>query len=304
MKQRHLVYTIAAFIGISSILSFQNCSQGVSFQQAVPSANIVSQLGTPAPSASTCSSPKMSVASTCVCPAGSNDNGVTCVTCSATQIFDAPSLSCVAPPLICKPGYNYDGHACVAISATCNSFIEVTNSDFVIPARVNEKICYYIKLVNATTVRSSVTLDYVLSRNHDKPGTNRAPSIIGQKMISFLMQGDREVVLSGDTHGGASISVDNYILIESMFDGLTNENLWASGTADAPPLDANGKPFPIQVHGQPVNDFFAYAPGGIATFQAIDLSPILTVNKQINFIASALDCGGGTDSSDAYLLFR
>ena len=299
MKQKNLVYTIASVVGMVAILGFQNCSQGVSFQQAVPVASAASQISAP-----TCSSPKVSVADSCVCPAGSNDNGVTCLTCTGTQIFDAPSLSCVAPPVVCQPGYDYDGHACVAISATCNSFVEIKSSNFVVPARVTDKVCYYIKLVNATTVRSSVTLDYVLSRNHDGGPRNRAPSIIGQKNISFLMQGDREVVLSGDTHGGASISVDNYILIEALFDGLANEKLWASGTGDVPPLDANGNPYPIQVHGQPVINFYPYSAAGTATFQAIDLAPILTVKKQIDFIASALDCGGGTNSSDAYLLFR
>ena len=305
MRRKNIIFTGFSVLGLGFLMSFQNCGGGsYTFQNTLPANNLGAQdpISTPAPSQ--CGSPKVSVADSCVCPAGSNDNGVSCLTCSTGQIFDATSKVCMAPPVVCKPGYVYDGHDCVEISATCNSFVEVTDANFVIPARVPAKICYYIKLVSATTVRSNVTLDYVLSRNHDSGPKNRAPSIIGQKAISFLMQGDREVVLSGDTHGQANIHVDNYILIQAMFAGLKSENLWASGTGDVPPYDDNGNVMPIQVHGQPVLDFFPYGAGGIANFTAIDLAPILNVGKQINFIASALDCGGGTDSSDAYLLFR
>ena len=251
------------------------------------------------------------VGGSCVCPAGSNDLGNSCLTCKAGEKFNSMTMKCEMQTMTCPAGQTYDGHDCVAISATCDTYVEVTSSKFVIPPRAVDatkgKICYYVKLVSKVALANSTTFvnrrTDIVSRNHGGPG-NSAPYVMASKEVSFLLQGDREVVLAGDSHGGDDIYVDNYFLVEVMFPGLLRPNLWASGTADALPLDPKNVASPILVNGQEVNDWHAFGAGGTSTFHAINMYNQLTKDQEITFKGSSLDCGSVGESSNVYLLFR
>lgn len=331
-KSRIRALRFAALLGLLMV-SYQNCSSDVSFQAsdalvaAAQSPNDSGSTGTggttpvtptdgspttptvtPAP---TCMAPRISVGQTCVCPAGSNDIGNSCLTCSATEKFNPMTLKCEPLAVACAPGQTYDGHNCVAISPTCDSYVEVTSSKFAIPARAIDptkgKVCYYVKLVSKIGLKSSDMFperrDDIVSRLHGGAG-NAPPHVMASKQISFVLQGDREVVLAGDSHGGADIYVDNYFLVEIMFPGLMKPNLWASGTADALPYDSKGVPSPIMVGNFPVDDWHAYGAGGTSTFHAINMFNQLAKDKEISFRGSSLDCGSVGETSDVYLLFR
>lgn len=265
------------------------------------------------PTASMCSTGHVQVGANCVCPAGSNDVGNSCLTCKSDEMFNPLTLKCeVQMAMTCPAGRTYDGHECVAISPACDSYIEVTANNFAIPARTQTadgkgKVCYYAKLVNKVALASSSTFaerrNDIVSRLHGGSG-NAAPHVMGSREIKFVLQGDREVVLAGDSHGGDDIYVDNYFLVEVMFPGLMKPNLWASGTADALPYQTKNQTMPIQVNGESVLDWHAYGSGGTSTFQAINMYNQLTLNKEISFRGSALDCGSVGETSDVYLLFR
>lgn len=309
------------------MVSYQNCSSGVAFEagetlasqgggtldsddSATAPPGTGSTIGTPGVAVS-CPAPKVSVANSCICPAGSNDVGNACLTCSAFEKFNPMTLKCDALTVACPAGETYDGYKCVAISATCDSYVEVPSSKFVIPPRnVNAdgkgKVCYYVKLVSKVQLAPSESFSArrsdIVSRNHGGEG-NAPPYVLASKLVSFILQGDREVVLAGDSFGGADIYVDNYFLVEVLYPGLTKSNLWASGTADALPYSGKGVG-PIMVDGQPVDDWHAFGEGGTSTFKAINMYSHMTKNKEILFRGSSLDCGSVGESSDVYLLFR
>ena len=265
------------------------------------------------PTASTCPRDHVQVGMTCVCPAGSNDVGNSCLTCKSDEVFNSLTLKCeVQMAIMCPAGQTYDGHGCVAISPACDSYVEVTSDNFAIPARTQTadgkgKVCYYAKLVNKVKLANSSTFTErrsdIVSRLHGGSG-NAPPHVMGSREIKFVLQGDREVVLAGDSHGGDDIYVDNYFLVEVMFPGLAKPNLWASGTADALPYASGGGTMPIQVNGQSVLDWHAYGAGGTSTFHAINMYNQLAKDKEISFRGSALDCGSVGETSDFYLLFR
>ncbi len=259
-----------------------------------------------------CASPRVPIGQTCVCPAGSNDVGNSCLTCKAGEKFNSMTLKCEMQTVSCPAGQTYDGHDCVAISPSCDSYVEITSSKFAIPPRnMNAagkgKICYYVKLVSKVAKANSSTFKErrtdIVSRLHGGSG-NAPPHVMASKEISFVLQGDREVVLAGDSHGGDDIYVDNYFLVEVMFSGLKKPNLWASGTKDARPLDAKNVEMPIQVNGQDVTDWHAFGDGGTSRFNPINMYGQLAKDKEISFKGSALDCGSVGESSDVYLLFR
>lgn len=305
--------------------SYQNCSSGVNFEAtgdlasrqgtgdtSVTGTNPTTPTDPTTPVAGSCASPRVHVGGTCVCPAGSNDAGASCVTCDANQRFNPTTLRCEALTITCGPGETYDGHQCVAISPSCDSYVEVTSSRFAIPARaVNTdgrgKVCYYVKLVNRVAKASSSTFTQlrsdIVSRLHGGAG-NAPPHVMAAREVSFVLQGEREVVLAGDSHGGDDIYVDNYFLVEVMYSGLTRPNLWASGTRDALPYDSGGNPSPILVGSQPVTDWHAFGDGGTSRFNPINMYNQLTRDREITFKGSALDCGSVGESSDVYLLFR
>lgn len=307
------------------MVSYQNCSSGVTFEAGTSLIGNTTSANTPAgggdttpPTAPTvpptvmCAQDHVPVAGACVCPAGSNDLGNSCLTCNANEKFNPMTMKCDVQTVMCPAGQTYDGHACVAISATCDSYVEVTSSKFVIPPRaVNAngggKVCYYVKLIAKVEKANSTTFverrNDIVSRNHGGAG-NAPPHVMASKEISFLLQGDREVVLAGDSHGGDDIYVDNFFLVEIMFPGLMKPNLWASGTADALPFNDSGAIMNILVNKQEVTDWHAFGGGGTSTFHAINMYSQMTKNKDISFKGSSLDCGSVGESSDVYLLFR
>ena len=259
-----------------------------------------------------CANPRVPVGNSCVCPAGSHDVGNSCLTCKVGEKFNPMTLKCEMLTVSCPAGQTYDGHDCVAISPSCDSYVEIVNSKFAIPPRNVDasgkgKICYYVKLVSKVAKANSSTFSErrndIVSRKHGGTG-NAPPHVMASKEISFVLQGDREVVLAGDSHGGDDIYVDNYFLVEVMFPGLAKPNLWASGTRDALPLNSKNVAVPIQVNGQAVTDWHAFGDGGTSRFNPINMYNQLTKDKEISFKGSALDCGSVGESSDVYLLFR
>jgi hypothetical protein len=346
-KSRMRALRFSILLGILMI-SYQNCSSGVAFEAGEsiiasatsptnvamgdpealppgtdpglppissdppPDAIPMDPPGVP-PMPSMCPADHVQIGMTCVCPAGSNDVGNSCLTCKADEMFNPLTLKCeMRMPVACPAGQTYDGHECVAISAACDSYVEVTSDNFAIPARTQNadgsgKVCYYAKLVSKVAKASSSTFTElrtdIVSRLHGGSG-NAPPHVMGSRELKFVLQGDREVVLAGDSHGGDDIYVDNYFLVEVMFPGLSQPNLWASGTADALPHAPGGGTMPIQVNGQSVLDWHAYGSSGTSTFHAINMFSQLTKNKEISFRGSSLDCGSVGESSDVYLLFR
>ncbi len=254
-----------------------------------------------------CSGAMTPVSNKCICPANAYSAGDACINCDANQLFNPTMQMCVAK-VSCNSGYTYDGHSCVAITQNCQSYQEVVDSNFAVPARDSSNTCYYIKLTSAVASQSSMNIiprrTDVVARNHDTWNGNQAPHVMGDRSLSFKIMGPRQVVLSGDTHGGADIYVDNFFLVEVGLPGATSPALWASGTGDAPPVDASGNQTPILVGGQPVTNYHAYQAGGTSNFKAYDFSPMLDIGENVTFRGSALDCGGAAYSSDVYLVFK
>lgn len=321
------------------VISYQNCSSGVQFQAGSELIGSTTATGDEPPGdpnpgpvdvppvgegpaipiipgeagGPNCPTGRVAVGGVCLCPAGSNDIGNSCLTCGPNEVFNPMTLKCeYRSATVCPAGETYDGYKCVAISPTCDSYVEVASSNFVIPPRsVNAdgrgKVCYYAKLVGKTALAPSTTYTErrqdIVSRNHGGPG-NAAPHVMGSREIKFVLLGDREVVLAGDSHGGDDIYVDNYFLVEVMFPGLMKPNLWASGTGDAIPYRDGGGTMPIQVNGEPVLDWHVFGSGGTSRFNPINMYGQLTKNKEISFRGSSLDCGSVGETSDVYLLFR
>ena len=139
------------------LVSYQNCSSGVNFDasDALKSAGVgdpqqnvgtdptvdpnvdpvVDPAGDPVYDGHKCTTPRVSVGDACVCPAGSNDIGNSCLTCGAGTKFNPMTLKCEQVAISCNPGETYDGHKCVAISPSCDSYVEVTSPKFAIPPR-------------------------------------------------------------------------------------------------------------------------------------------------------------------------
>lgn len=254
-----------------------------------------------------CSGAMTPVSNKCICPANSYSAGDACITCALNQQYNPTTQMCDAKTS-CNAGYTYDGHSCVAITENCQSYQEIVSDTFAVPARDSRNTCYYIKLVSAVASQSSSNIiprrTDIVSRNHDTWNGNQAPHLMGERSLSFKIMGPRQVVLSGDTHGGADIFVDNYFLVEVGLPGAALPALWASGTADAPPVDAKGNLTPILVGGQPVTNYHAYQSGGTSNFSAYDFSPMLDIGENVSFRGSALDCGGAAYSSEVFLVFK
>jgi hypothetical protein len=183
----------------------------------------------------------------------------------------------------------------------CQTYEEITSHVFEVPARTNEGVCYYKKLMSSIDNHASGSFgesrtEGVISRNHNGSG-NIAPFEMANVQMQFQMQGQRNVAISGTYNDpSAPMLIDNYFLFE-VDTGLSN-NMWAYGTADAEPR--SGK---ILVNNNPVNNFFSFASGGTAQVSAIEFTSSLPVLQLMNMRFRALDCGGAAQASDVFIVF-
>jgi hypothetical protein len=205
----------------------------------------------------------------------------------------------VPPSAMCANDETLVAGKCVKKTANCDSYVEITATSFIVPARDAGRICYYRKMVNELSSRSSTTVpdvrNDIIARDHD--GKTPHPRIMGSSSVNFAMLGEREVVLSGDPYGGNDIYVDNFVLLEVA--SSKDIKLWASGTADAPPVGGM-----LQVGGQAIADYHSYQQGGTSNFNAINLQSLFPLNQTLTLRASAMDCGGIAYTSNVYLLFQ
>ncbi len=208
-------------------------------------------------------------------------------------------------PPVCPAGTSYNGVVCVPFAAVCNQYIELSGDDIVVPPRSAGGLCYYIKMVNARPTVSSTNYPEmrtdITARSHDN-GVTPYPRILGARLLEGMMVlGEREIILSGSSSGQAQIQVDNFFLLESIYetaDGLTRRELFGQGTADAP-LSGVG----LMVDSQRVN-YIPGVAGGTAIINPVDLKPFIPLNRLVDLQISALDCGGVGGTTDIYILFR
>jgi hypothetical protein len=200
----------------------------------------------------------------------------------------------------------------------CDSYQEL-KSPFVIPARDCDHTCYYIKLSSEVDLQPSsdytVFEQNVFARDHDdfSDMNPKHPHIIGSSATSggavgdvqFVMLGQREVTLAGDTSGSQDVYVDNFILTQLQMNGQTSYS--GEGSGDSPTYNNSsiaGDNGYINVGGAPLTDFLVGADGGTSNFTPMDFGPKLQLNTVIDFKSEALDCGAVGQVSDIYLLFR
>ncbi|MEZ4871350.1 MAG: hypothetical protein R2827_03700 [Bdellovibrionales bacterium] len=186
--------------------------------------------------------------------------------------------------------------------AGCNSFIEIPPDMTTIPAYDGQGICYYKKLMSAISNHKSGThgeerTTGVVSDNHDEGPAVIAPFEIADISFNFSLAGPRKVAFSSKYDNPvAEMKIDNYFLIELA--GPQNSAVWAYGTADAEP---NGGQ--ILLNGEPVENFYSFAPGGTATVTAIDVTSSVPAGVELSMRFRALDCGGSAAGSDVFLVF-
>lgn len=302
------MFSALMIAGVGVFLIFQNCSQ-VEFAGVSASQNLQSS-----------SDPTASgdLADDSVPPQDVSDNSPTPPTPTPSPIVPP-----VEPPQCANTGSHWNGQSCVTCALdeawiaaenrcsstntdACRTYVEITQTSFEVPARTNDRVCYYIKLVDKVSLRSSKNFPNrrmdILARNHDSQNPpNTPPYIVDERTVGFKLLGSREVILSASTSGTREIYVDNFFLVEAKA-GDSAAKLWASGTGDA--LMADSKRIIVDGQDLTANSFKVFASGGTARFQPVDLSPILPVNQSIQFRGSALDCGSVGETSDVYLLFR
>jgi hypothetical protein len=175
-----------------------------------------------------------------------------------------------------------------------------------------------VKLSSAVALESSsastVHDTNVTARNHNSGSLIPInPHIIGSSSksagatadIQFLMQGERQVMLSSDTAGSQDVTVNNFILIRLGIAGQTS--YFGEGSADSAtyndPSVAGDNGY-INVGGQKLTNYFSGGASAPVSFKPTDYSSLLKLNTSIDLKSEALDCGDVSQVSDIYLLFR
>jgi hypothetical protein len=201
---------------------------------------------------------------------------------------------------------------------SCDSYKEL-KSPFVIPERDCSHTCYYVKLSNA--VASQPSSDYtvydtnVTARDHNNFNDMSpvSPHIVGSSSTSagavadvqFVLQGKREIMLSGDTSGSQDIYVDNFILVRLSQGGKST--YYGEGTGDSLTYVNSSIPGDnghINVGGQPLQNYLVGAAQGAADFTPTNYGNLFELNTPVELKSEALDCGVVGQVSDIYLLFR
>ncbi len=207
--------------------------------------------------------------------------------------------------MLCLTDVSLTGGVCPIYD--CERFVELSGTNFQIPPRSPQGICYYTKLFDAQPNAPSFgpKLSTVLSRNHDinspEQGTAppASPYIMGQKAFQIRIDGPRAVKLSGSRSRLAPILVDNYFLVGSREVGQPASGYLAYGTDDAAVIGTHN----ILVNNVPV-PLIGFGPLGTATVNALLLNERFTPGKNYLFSVDALDCGGIRELSEVYLIFQ
>jgi hypothetical protein len=284
-----------------------------------------------------CSGGQTAIGSSCVCPGTDGWDGKNCISCADNQLWNPKTQTCdntckqgmyataAGGCTSCPSGQAWDGTECVSSTGscsltteTCDSYKELT-SPFVIPERDCSHTCYYIKLSSKVALQNSddftVYDQNVLARDHDNYSdlNPKHPHIIGSSSkstgavadVQFVLQGEREIMLSGNTSGTQDVYVDNFVLVQLGMGGQTS--YYGEGSSDSVTYTNSsvaGDNGYINVAGSELKNYLVGASGGTSNFTPINFGPELQLNTVIDFKSEALDCGQVGQVSDIYLLFR
>ncbi len=187
---------------------------------------------------------------------------------------------------------------CAAPVTTCQKYVEITATDFDVPARDGRGTCYYKKLTDSVSTVSSELFspmrNDMLAANHD--GQTPHPRVMASKEIGFDLVGTRQVVLSSDPQGKSPIAVDNFLFVELQ--SLYSLDLLGYGTGDSRLSDGT-----IRLSNTPIQ-FQSFADAGSANVPPIDLTEKVPVGTSLVLRSSMLDCGQVGGSSGVYILFK
>src|SRR5258708_1795724 len=197
--KKNTVVILMGFVALILNLGFQNCTK-VGFTQTPPGA---------------------------VPASADNTNSTTPPSAPTTVATTQIDVTTAPTPPAATPGPVVTIMPPTA-AVTCKSRVLLTpvNGMINVPPRDDNKVCYYLKLIDGfrdpkdptkyisqkSNLPTTINLE-VVSRNHNLMAGNHTPYLMGKAMVNMTLQGERSIVLSSTSDQDTSIGVDNFLLI-------------------------------------------------------------------------------------------
>ncbi len=265
----------------------------------------------------------------CSTPSNIVKNAATATASPTVPIVPLP-IPTPGPIPTCQPNYVYDGESCVPQTVACQSYQELilSNSPLVIPARDKNQVCYFVHVINQVVSASGGSIassnwlsarQDIVARSHDLNHANAAPKVIDSVFdgsaiavgavgeLKFTLQGQRNVMMGGNSAGNIPMSVDNFLFLE-INSATKGKEYVAEGSSDSVPFanpnnSSDSSTGPITINGQAV-PFVSFGTSGTVQVAPVDISNYLPINDQIDFKVTGLDCGNVGDISDVFIMFQ
>lgn len=201
---------------------------------------------------------------------------------------------------------------------SCQSYVEYDmrngsgSTPLEIPARSASGECYVLKLIDALASTPSPTSNLerdteVISRDHDIKNNDHRdrnyPYTMGKVNLHIKLNGQRNILLSGDSQGLADILVDNFILVGVKAVGGRNDyyrQYLAYGTSDSS-IVGDGNKIAFR---DSVVELLPFASKGTSSIAPLALENRISVGHFYQFDIRALDAGGTARLSDIYMIIR